>query len=184
MDSLYQTTELLQVPLIDMQISPDPIMGVKKQKMVVRETLGKINRLYEELNTQLKTNTTQRPQIHSPRDLFSILVGFIGALDHEEFWVIGIDTRNRVMSLVRLYVGNVNSSTVRACEVYRQAIIDNSTCILIAHNHPSGDCSFSPEDISTTKMLTGAGKILDIQLMDHIVIGGGSFKSIKEEGLL
>jgi len=98
-------------------------------------------------------------------------------------WVVNLDTRNRVMSFVGLYNGSVNSSQVRVCEVFRQAIVDNSPAIIVAHNHPSGDPTPSPEDVSVTRSILQAGKLLDIDLLDHLVIAGGRYVSLKERGL-
>jgi len=87
------------------------------------------------------------------------------------------------MHLVKLYQGSVNSSQVRVGEVYRQAIIDNSSSIIIAHNHPSGDPTPSPDDVVVTKAILQAGKLLDIDLLDHLILSNGRFVSLKERGL-
>jgi DNA repair protein RadC len=72
---------------------------------------------------------------------------------------------------------------VRVSEVFRQAILDNAPSILVAHNHPSGDASPSPDDVATTRAIVQAGKLLDIELIDHLVIGKEQFVSLKERGL-
>jgi DNA repair protein RadC len=171
-----------QIPLIDAPL-PERIEKIKKSKHRVAETLGKIEQLYHTLNTQLASNPTERPTIHSPKDAFDILQYFLSNLDHEEFWVVNMDTRNRIKNLTRLYVGSVNSSTIRVGEVFRQAIIDSSPAILLAHNHPSGDPAPSPEDVNVTRAIKEAGKLLDIDVLDHIVIGGVKHISLKERGL-
>ena len=174
--------EMAQLPLIGI----DPNITQKelhKRKKKVNETISKIQQLREELNTQLYTSPTERPAIHSPSDAAKILDCFIGALDHEEMWIINLDTRNRVMSLEALYKGSVNSSQVRVAEVFRQAITDNCPAILVAHNHPSGDISPSPEDINVTRCLVQAGKLLDIEVLDHIIVALGKYTSLKERGL-
>jgi len=101
----------------------------------VEETLAKLRQLHDELNAQLYTHPAERPCVHSPADVFNILKCFLSNLDHEELWIVNMDTRNRVMSLVQLYKGSVNSSQVRIAEVFRQAIVDNSPAIILAHNH-------------------------------------------------
>lgn len=174
--------ELAQLPLIgiDPNISPKSITWHKKK---VDETFAKIRQLHDELNTQLYTHPTERPSIHCPADAANILDYFIGALDHEEMWVVDLDTRNRVMSLIKLYQGSVNSSQVRVSEVFRQAILENAPAILVSHNHPSGDISPSPEDINVTKAIQQAGKLLDIDLLDHLIVAQGRYTSLKERGL-
>ena len=154
-----------------------------KQRKKVQETLARLRQLHEELNSQLYANPTERPTIHSPADAANILECFIGNLDHEELWVVDLDNRNRVMQLVALYKGSVNSSQVRVAEVFRQAIVDNSPAIIIAHNHPSGDCSPSPDDVAVTRAIFQAGKLLDIDVLDHLVIGKSRYVSLKERGL-
>jgi DNA repair protein RadC len=154
-----------------------------KHRKKVQETLSRLRQLHEELNSQLYANPTERPTIHSPSDAAIILTCFIGNLDHEELWVVDLDTRNRVMQLVALYKGSINSSQVRVAEVFRQAIVDNAPAIIVAHNHPSGDPSPSPDDVAVTRAIVQAGKLLDIDVLDHLVIAKSGFISLKERGL-
>ena len=125
----------------------------------------------------------RRPTIHNPADAAEIFNFFIGSIDHEELWVIVMDTRNRVKCLVQLYKGSVNSSSVRIAEVFRQAVIENSPAVIVGHNHPSGDITPSPEDINVTRAMFQAGKLLDIDLLDHLIVSQGRFFSLKERGL-
>jgi len=97
--------------------------------------------------------------------------------------VLVLDTRNRVMALVALYRGSVNASQVRIAEVFRKAVAENAPAILVAHNHPSGDASPSPDDVAVTHNIVDAGKLLDIQVLDHLVIGQGYYVSLKERNL-
>ena len=147
------------------------------------ETLAKLHQLHDELNAQLYAHPTERPVIHSPQDAYDILRCFLSALDHEELWVINLDTRHRMMNLVKLYQGSVNSSQIRVAEVFRSAIADNAPAILLAHNHPSGDPTPSPDDVSVTHSIVEAGKLLDIEVLDHLVICPDKFVSLKERGL-
>jgi len=174
--------ETAQLPLIGLDPSTSSKTYARKKRKL-DSTMAKINELHSELNAQLYRNPTERPFVHSPREVVEIIDPFIGCLDHEELWTINLDTRNRVMSLVKLYVGSVNSSQVRVCEVFRQAIIENSPGIIVCHNHPSGDTSPSPEDICLTRALVQAGKLLGIDVLDHIVVAYGRFTSLKERNL-
>ena len=101
-------------------------------------------------------------------------------LDHEQMRILVLDTKNRVVENISRYQGTVNSSVLRAAEVYRPAVIRNCPAIIICHNHPSGDPTPSPEDISVTQQLVAAGQHLDIELVDHLVIGNQRFVSLKE----
>lgn len=176
------TDNVFQLPIFDLTTTANPT-GVKARKRKVDRTLAEIRKLHEDLNAQLYSKPTERPVIHSPADAYNILLPFIGYLEHEELWVVNLDTRNRVMSLVKLYQGSVNASQVRVAEVFRQAITDNAPSLLLAHNHPSGDASPSAEDIAVTRSIAQAGKLLDIDVLDHVVVTRGGFVSLKERGL-
>jgi DNA repair protein RadC len=94
-----------------------------------------------------------------------------------------LDTRNRVLDIVEVYHGNVNSSQVRMAEVFKPAIQRMASAIIAAHNHPSQDPTPSPDDVAVTRAMVQAGKLLDVDLLDHLVIGGGRYVSLKERGL-
>lgn len=149
----------------------------------VSEIRERIQQLYGELNSQLAKNPSEQPVITSPDNAYDILKPFLGCLDHEELWVVILDTRNRVMRLVKLYVGSVNSSQVRIGEVFRQAIIENAHTIIIAHNHPSGDPNPSPDDVALTRVVSQAGELLQIECLDHLIVGDGKYVSLKSRGL-
>ena len=171
-----------QLTIFDLTTTAKPT-GVKARKHKVEKTLAEIRKLHEDLNASLYSHPTERPTIHSPKDAYDILKPFIGALSHEELWIINLDTRNRVMNLVKLYQGSVNMSQIRVAEVFRQAIIDTAPSIVVAHNHPSMDTSPSPDDIAVTRAIVSAGKLLDIAVLDHIICSSSGFVSLKERGL-
>ena len=125
----------------------------------------------------------ERPSIHSPADAAALVQYEMGALEQEHLWVILMDIRNRVLDIIKLYKGALNSSQVRVGEVYKDAIRQNAAGIVVVHNHPSGDPSPSPDDVTVTRALVEAGKLLDVELVDHLVIGQGSFISMKQRGL-
>ena len=107
----------------------------------------------------------------------------MGALDQEELRVLLLDTRNRVLSAITLYRGSLNSSQIRVAEIFKSAIRANSASIIVLHNHPSGDPTPSPEDVAVTRSIVQAGKLLDIDVLDHLVIGHNRWVSLKERGL-
>ena len=108
----------------------------------------------------------------------------LSALDQEYLYVILLDTRNRLIGQPReVYHGSLNTSLIRVGEVFREAIKANAAGMIVVHNHPSGDPSPSPEDVAVTRTLVEAGKLLDIDLLDHLVIGRHRFVSLKERGL-
>jgi DNA repair protein RadC len=107
----------------------------------------------------------------------------MGALEQEHLRVMLLDTRNRLMRIVEVYRGSLNSSLVRIGEVLRDAVRSNAAAVIVVHNHPSGDPTPSPEDVSLTRSIVEAGKILDIEVLDHLVIGKNRFVSLKARGL-
>lgn len=94
-----------------------------------------------------------------------------------------LNTRNRVTGFIKLYSGSVNASQIRVAEVFRPAIISNDPAIIVFHNHPSGDPTPSSDDVAITRNLAEAAKLLDIQILDHIIVGAGRYVSMKERGL-
>ena len=138
-----------------------------------------------ELATKIYTtgDIDERPAISSPGDVATLVMADMSKMDQEELWVVNLDTRNRVKEITKLYKGTVNSSTVRLAEIFRQAIILNSPAIIVVHNHPSGDTTPSPEDVSVTRAIREAGNLLDVELLDHLIIGLGRFASLRERGL-
>jgi DNA repair protein RadC len=94
-----------------------------------------------------------------------------------------LNTKSMVLGIADVYKGSVNSSQIRVAEVFRPALQRNAPSIIIAHNHPSGSASPSPDDIAVTRVLVQAGKLLNIDVLDHLVIGHGVWESLKEKGL-
>jgi DNA repair protein RadC len=123
----------------------------------------------------------ERPRITSPADAAALLQR-MRDLEQEELWVILLDTRNRVLRVAEIYKGNVNTSVVRTGEIFRPAIQMAAAAVIVAHNHPSSDPSPSPEDISVTQQIVKAGKLLDIECLDHLIIGR-TYVSLKHRGL-
>jgi DNA repair protein RadC len=123
----------------------------------------------------------EHPCIVSADNAAAILRPLMLHLDHEEFRVLVLDTKHRVIANVLLYTGTVSSSNLRVAEVFRPAIVRNSPNILVAHNHPSGDPSPSQEDYEVSRQLVEAGRVLDIEVLDHLVIGNPRYTSLKEK---
>ncbi len=131
----------------------------------------------------LVASPEERPQIRSPADAANLVMLEMGLLEQEELRVMLLDTKNRVLDLPTVYRGSLNTSLIRVGEVFRPAIRANCASFIVLHNHPSGDPMPSPEDISVTKEIVAAGKILDIDVLDHLIIGRQRFVSLKERGL-
>jgi len=125
----------------------------------------------------------ERWQIRAPSDAAHILMPVIGHQEQEHFVVLFLDTRNRVTDRETLYKGSLNTSLVRTAEVFRGAVRRNCAAIIVAHNHPSGDPNPSPEDVALTRRLVEAGKLLEIPVLDHLIIGENRYVSLRERAL-
>lgn len=134
-----------------------------------------------ELGNRLRIEAPEeRPEIHSPSDTAALVEYEMSALEQEEMRVILLDTRNRVLSIVNVYRGSVNSSQIRVGELFREAIRKNAPSIILVHNHPSGDPTPSTDDIAVTRATIQAGRLLDIRVLDHLIIGQGRYLSLLE----
>ncbi|MCJ7548629.1 MAG: DNA repair protein RadC [Anaerolineae bacterium] len=125
----------------------------------------------------------ERWQIRAPSDAAHILMPVIGHQEQEHFVVLYLDTRNRVTDRETLYKGSLNTSLVRTAEVFRGAVRRNCAAVIVAHNHPSGDPNPSPEDVALTRRLVDAGKLLEIPVLDHVIIGENRYVSLRERAL-
>lgn len=121
----------------------------------------------------------ERGLISSPQDVADQVQYRMAALEQEELWVLLLDTRNHHLRTEQLYKGSLNASTVRPAEIFKAGIRHNAASLIIVHNHPSGDPSPSPEDINLTRMLIEAGKMLEMPIVDHVVVGSHGTTSIK-----
>ncbi len=124
-----------------------------------------------------------RPSVSSPAQAAALVQYEMSALDQEHLRVLLLDTRNRLVHIAEVYRGSLNTSLVRIGEVFREALRHNAAGLIVVHNHPSGDPSPSPEDVALTRSLVEAGKLLDLQVLDHLIIGQGRFVSLRERGL-
>ncbi|BCY19337.1 MAG: DNA repair protein RadC [Chloroflexi bacterium] len=130
-----------------------------------------------------KEDAEDKPVIRSPKDAADLIQYEMVGLPQENLWVLLLDTRNRVLKIEKLYKGSLNSSTVRVGELFKSALTNNAASIIVAHNHPSGDPTPSPEDVALTRAAVQAGHLLDVEVLDHIVIGQNKFVSLKDKGL-
>lgn len=124
------------------------------------------------------TANRESRQIRSAEDVYELVCAKMRSLDHEELWVINVDSKNRVLAIDQLYKGSVNTSTIRIAEVFQGAVSRKAMGIILVHNHPSGDPTPSDLDFVVTRNVKEAGRILEIALLDHVVIGAGDYRSI------
>lgn len=125
----------------------------------------------------------ERPQVRSPADAAQLLMAEMCLLEQEHLRLILLDTKNYVLSIPTVYVGSLNTNLIRIGELFRYALKENCAALIVAHNHPSGDPTPSPEDVMVTRKIVEGGQLLDIDVLDHLIIGRGRFISLKERGL-
>lgn len=129
------------------------------------------------------TQPEERVVVRSPGDIANLLLTEMGLLEQERLRVVLLNQRNQVLSTPEVYRGSVNTSLIRVAELFREAVRQNCPAIVLVHNHPSGDPAPSNDDITMTRQAVEAGKLLDIEVLDHVIIGQGRYTSLKEQGL-
>ena len=126
----------------------------------------------------------QTRTISSPKDAYEMIKEQLEGLDREQFIIACLNTKNEPTNISVVSVGTLNKAIVHPREVFKTAILSNAASIMAFHNHPSGDTTPSQQDLQLTNRLYEAGELLGIKLLDHLIIGDGSFTSLKEKGYL
>jgi DNA repair protein RadC len=121
--------------------------------------------------------------IRGPADVADRLILQMGRLEREELRVVILDTKNHVHRVTTVYQGNVSASLVRVGELFRDAVRLNAAGVILVHNHPSGDPTPSPDDLHLTAEALAAGRLLDIAVLDHLVIGHDAYVSLRDRGV-
>jgi DNA repair protein RadC len=159
----------------DVELEAIPGIGVAKAAQLVSAF---------ELGRRLLADwPVARWTIRGPHDVADRLILQMGRLEREELRVVMLDTKNHVLRVVTVYQGNVSSSLVRVGELFRDAVRLNAAGVILVHNHPSGDPTPSPDDLHLTAEALAAGRLLDIQLLDHLVIGHDAYVSLRDRGV-
>jgi len=126
----------------------------------------------------------EKPVVRSSRDVFALLADEMRMQEKECFKALYLDVKNHVKKVETISVGTLNASLVHPREVFKSAVRDNCAAVIIVHNHPTGDPTPSAHDTETTKRIKAAGKVLGIELLDHIIIGEGRYFSFKDKDLI
>ena len=150
------------------------ITNLRAQKILCIKEL--ISRMQREKKQQLKIITTPKEAI----EYFS----FLEDKEQEEFWVMMLNTKNAVIDSKCVSIGTLNMALAQPREIFNVAVRHMAASIIVAHNHPSGDCSPSMEDVTVTKNIIKAGKLLNIDCLDHVIIGRQKSISLKQEGVI
>lgn len=147
------------------------------------EKIVEIIRIRQEvLEVQEKYEFLKEVQIKSPHTLIDAIRNLIGDEDREVLLVLCLNMKNKIIAVHRCHVGSINASIVHPREVFKSAILNNASSIVMAHNHPSFDPTPSNEDFQVTKRIVEAGNILGIELLDHIIVGKDEGISLRQQG--
>jgi DNA repair protein RadC len=162
------------------------LLQVEMGELLTNYELGtvaatKLQALFELARRLTLPHPAKKQRITSSFDAAQLLLPQMGHLDHEEMRVLVLDTKNQLVANVLLYQGTVNASVTRIAEIFRPAVTRKCPHIILCHNHPSGDVTASAEDIALTKQCAVAGNLLEIDLLDHLIIGQHRFTSLKEQ---
>ena len=156
----------------------EDISGIGKKKALQILAMLEISRRI------IQSPPNNNPIITNPAEVVDVVKDHMKLLDREHFIVFSLNIKNRIISTETVAIGSLNSAIVHPREIFKQAIKLGAASIIICHNHPSGDPTPSSEDISITKRIANAGEIVGIQLLDHLVIGDGSYVSMREKGII
>ncbi len=135
------------------------------------------------VRTDGRAGGDEKVSLTTPEEVVAAVGGRLRDKKKEYFLALFLDTRNRLIKTAEISVGSLDSSIVHPREVFKEAVAASAASVIFVHNHPSGDTEPSPDDISLTKRLVGAGEIMGIEVLDHVIIGGREYLSLKREGL-
>jgi DNA repair protein RadC len=172
------STDLKLNSLADILQSPRAIYGIGQQKQ------EKIYALKEILERLLKADKNERIIINKPNDIAKILIPRYRYATQENFIIVLLNTKNEIISINDISTGSLNASIAEPREVFREVLKYPTSAAILAHNHPSGNPNPSVKDIKITKKLVNAGKILGIDILDHIIIGDNEFRSLKQDRII
>jgi DNA repair protein RadC len=154
-------------------------LGIKKDKAV---TIAAAFELSRRAASEEKWYSNEK--ISSPSDIAEIFIPLLRDELKEVFIVVCLNSANKIIKYEKISIGNLNSSVVQPREVFKTAIENNSANIILIHNHPSGNPEPSNEDISLTRKMVEAGKLMEIQVFDHLIIAGNNFTSLVEKRII
>lgn len=159
----------------------DPATLRASHGLTPRQTM----RLYDALElamSLLVEPRTERPQITQPGDAARLVLPEMSLLEAEQMRLLLLDTKNRLIATLALYTGTVNACHVRVAEVFREAVRRNASALILVHNHPSGALDPSSEDVQMTREIVQAGQLLDVNVLDHLIVAGSAYLSLRERG--
>ena len=164
-----------------MALTPEEIIAVDG---IGKQRASQLVAAVELARRVLETPAQQRPVISRPEDAAVIMMPLLRFQDREHFRCLYLDRKSRLIANELISIGGLSNTSVHPREFFKPAIRRSAAGIIAVHNHPSGDPSPSAEDISITRRLVEAGQLLGIDVLDHLIIGGGNWISLKSRGLM
>jgi DNA repair protein RadC len=163
----------------------EPPSSLVRVRGVGRRVAARI-RAARELGRRFWAHERAAPRLYvgGPEDVADLFMREMSALDREHFRAVLLDTKNRILGVRTISIGSLNASVVHAREVFKAAVAESAQAVVLVHNHPSGLPEPSPEDVAVTARLVEAGRILGIEVLDHVILGDRGFVSLKEAGHL
>jgi DNA repair protein RadC len=163
----------------------EPPSNLMRVRGVGRRAADRI-RAARELGLRFWARERRSPRLYvsGPSDVADLFMREMGALDREHFRAVLLDTKNRILGVRTISIGSLNSSVVHAREVFKAAVFESAQAVVLIHNHPSGQPEPSSEDLAVTRRLAEAGRILGIEVLDHVIVGTQGFVSLRELGHL
>jgi DNA repair protein RadC len=160
--------------------NPADLMAIEGMSRI---RLARVRAAVELGHRMLMEPLQDRPLVRTPGDAAELLIPEMAGLEQEQMRVVLLNTKNRVLGIPMVYQGSLHTTVIRVGELFRDAVRQNAAAVIIAHNHPSSDPSPSPEDVACNREIVQAGKLLDCDVVDHLIIGGHNWVSMKERGL-
>jgi len=154
------------------------IKGIGEAKAITIVSALELGRRRKEIGTQ------EKPKITASKDAYDLLKGDLMDLPYEEFWLLLLNRANRVIKKHKISLGGVHGTVADPKIIFKTALEELASGMIVAHNHPSGNLTPSQQDIDLTRKLKEAGKLLEIQLLDHLIVAGKQYYSFADEGLL
>lgn len=132
----------------------------------------------------VRVPTTDRTRLDDPEAVAGLVVPLLGAADREHCVAVMLDTKHRVLEAITVSVGSLDHTFMSPREILRDALLANAAAVVVAHNHPSGDPEPSRDDERVTRRIVEAGRVVGVEVLDHLVVGGGTWVSLARRGLV
>lgn len=163
------------------QATPEELMGIKG---IGEVKAAQIKAIIELAQRMMLPNSEEQVSIRRPLDVSNLIMPMLRYEDREHFLALLVNTKNQIIRIETISIGTLNSSLVHPRELFKPAIKYSAAAVIICHNHPSGSPEPSKEDLELTCRLQAAGELIGIGILDHVIIGDGSFISMKERGYM